>query len=691
MGRRLALAERRRPPLRFGDDPLLWASWLYYEEGLTQGEIADAMGTSRPTINAYLADARARGIVRIAIATDSLRGLTVARAIEDHFDLDDCYVIPAEGGPRPLIDRLGAAGAQVAAALLRPGDVVAITWGRTMLALAGAMAPARIPDLTVVQATGGTTAAIPYTPEACTTRLADQLGARVVPISAPAILSSAAAREMMLSEPVIAEQMAHLARVNRVLFGVSSLRPSSTLHVSGFLDHEAMRRGDYATAVGSLAGRFINAAGDPVAGPLDDRTVGMGLEQLRNVPTRVLVAGGPDKVAPILAALRGGYAGALVTDADTAEAVLRAAGIDPDSLTYGSRRGAAQGRNGPPVETLPVRDEVKKFINAARDAVNEALEGALMAHPRHLAPIGGNLRALARPGGSRQGKVGLVIGGGAGHEPCFLGFVGEGLADAVAIGNVFASPPPDRILTCTKAADQGAGVLYIYGNYTGDMMNFDMAAELAAAEGIETRTVVTTDDIASAGREDRQSRRGTAGNVFVFKIAGAACARMLPLAECERLARKANDACLTVGVALEPCSIPDTRRPSFQLGPDFVEFGVGVHGEPGMRRDPMRNADGIVDQICDRLFAELPPEARRVAVLVNSLGGTPGLELFVLRRRLGQRLAARGIAVEMSLVGHYCTSLDMVGASITLMVLDDQLAELLDDPCDGFAWRHQPG
>lgn len=680
------LKRRERMPLRFGDDPLLWASWLYYEEGLTQSEIADTMGASRPTVNAYLADARARGIVNISISTDQLGAVAIARALEDQFGLEDCLIIPGEGGERSLFDRLGAAGAQALATTIHSGDTIAITWGRTMLALANATRPLGLTDLTVVQATGGTTAAISYTPEACAARLADNLGARMVPISAPAILSSAEARRIMMAEPVIAEQMSHLSRVNRIFLGVSSLRPNSTLHSSGFMDSDANQRGEYATAVGSVAGRFLDADGQPVPGPLADRVLGVELDALRNIDSRVLIAGGHDKVAAILAALRGGYVTTLVTDAATGEGVLRAAGLPVDRLGK-TRRSTAEAAPDN-AEPLALREEVKKFLNKPRDAVTEALEGALMAFPDYLEAIDGNMQALRTPRPAVKGQVGLVIGGGAGHEPCFLGFVGQGLAGAVAVGNVFASPPPDRVLSCTRAVDAGAGVLYIYGNYTGDVMNFDMAAALAAGDGIETRTILTSDDIASAGPEDRDSRRGTAGNIFTFKIAGAACARMLPLAECERLARKANAACMTVGVALEPCSMPDTRRPSFRIGAKNIEFGVGVHGEPGIARMAFDSADRITDRICDRIFAELPDGTDRVAVLVNSLGGTPMLELLILHRRLGQRLAARGIRVETSLVGHYCTSLDMVGASVTVMVLDAELAELLDDPCNGFAWQH---
>lgn len=674
------MAKPSRPPLRFGDDPLLWASWLYYEEGLTQSEIAEQIGASRPTVNAYLADARAQGIVNISISGERLRSVTIARALEDHFGLDACLTIPGEGGQRPVIDRLGAAAAQALPSLVHSGDVIAITWGRTMLALAQSARALDVMDLTVVQATGGTTAAITYTPDACATRLADNLGARFVPISAPAIVSTAESKRILLQEPVIAEQMQTLARANVVFFGVSSLRPDSTLHTSGFFDRHLQQQGHYTNAVGSIAGRFVDANGLPQHGPLSDRTIGIELASLQRVTKRVLVAGGVDKVPAILAALRGGFVSTLVIDAATGEGILRAENVD-----WGGKqpRGKTLAADRP----LPTRTRVKKFLNTPRDAVNEAIEGAIAAYPNHLAPIGGNLRALAAKDLPQTGKVGIVIGGGSGHEPSFLGFVGRGLADAVAVGNVFASPPPDRILTCTHAADQGAGVLYIYGNYSGDMMNFDMAADLATQGGIAVRSVRTTDDLASATPQDREARRGTAGNIFVTKVAGAASARMLPLEDCTRLAQKANAACHTIGVALEPCSMPDTLRPSFRLGEDDLEFGVGIHGEPGVARMPMLTADRVVDRICDRIFAEMAPQpGQSLAVLINSLGGTPMMELFILNRRLHQRLAAKSLEVKLSLCGHYCTSLNMVGASITLMQLDDELTSLLQDPCDGFAW-----
>ncbi|PSJ62625.1 dihydroxyacetone kinase subunit DhaK [Kumtagia ephedrae] len=327
--------------------------------------------------------------------------------------------------------------------------------------------------------------------------------------------------------------------------------------------------------------------------------------------------------------------------------------------------------------------QTKKIINNGDDAVDEMVEGILAAHSDTLRPVGGNLRALVAKNGPRPGKVGLVIGGGSGHEPSFVGFVGKGLADAAAIGNVFASPPPDPIMECTKAADGGAGVLYMYGNYAGDVMNFDMAAEMIGMDGIEVRTVLTTDDIASAPPAERHKRRGVAGNFFVFKAAGAACDMMLSLDECERIARKANDRTFTIGVALGACSLPQTRKWNFEMGPDEMEVGMGIHGEPGIAREPLQSADQIVDRIMDQLLAEMDaPKGSKVAVLVNSLGSTPLMELYIMNRRVHRRLADARIETHRTFVGTYCSSLEMAGASITLIHLDDELQRMLDHPCD---------
>ena len=281
-----------------------------------------------------------------------------------------------------------------------------------------------------------------------------------------------------------------------------------------------------------------------------------------------------------------------------------------------------------------------------------------------------------------------MIGGGSGHEPSFVGFVGRGLADGAAIGNVFASPPPDPVLECAKAVNGGAGVLFMYGNYAGDVMNFDMAAEMAAMEDIEVRTVLTTDDVASAPRDRRSDRRGVAGNVFVFKIAGAAADRMMDIDACEAAARKANDRTFTMGVALGPCSLPQTRKPNFELGDNEMEIGMGIHGEPGVERGPLKSANEITDQLLDKILPEMnAARGDRVAVLVNGLGATPLMELYIMMARVKERLDGEGLVIHSTLVGNYCSSLDMMGASVTLMHLDDELQTLLDHPCDCAMFR----
>lgn len=332
--------------------------------------------------------------------------------------------------------------------------------------------------------------------------------------------------------------------------------------------------------------------------------------------------------------------------------------------------------------------QTKKIMNGPDHVIEEMLDGVIAAHPNHLRQVDGSPRSVVAIDGPREGKVGLVIGGGSGHEPTFLGYVGKGLADAAAIGNVFASPPPDPILECAKAASGGAGVLFMYGNYAGDVMNFDMAAEMAAMDDIEVRTVLSTDDVASAPRSEIEKRRGVAGNFFIFKAAGAACDQMLSFDECERIARKANAQTYTMGVALGPCSLPQTRTPNFEIGPDEMEMGMGIHGEPGIARGPLLSADEITDTILDAIFAEMnPSRGDKVAVLVNSLGSTSLMELYIMNRRVKQRLDDLGVSIHATWVGPYCTSLEMAGASVTLHHLDGEMQKMLDHPCDCAMFR----
>ncbi|QQA41418.1 dihydroxyacetone kinase subunit DhaL [Pelagovum pacificum] len=331
-------------------------------------------------------------------------------------------------------------------------------------------------------------------------------------------------------------------------------------------------------------------------------------------------------------------------------------------------------------------EKTKKLINDPDDVISELVDGMAGAHPDLLRVDGPTGRALAAVDGPRDGKVGIVVGGGSGHEPLFSGYVGRGLADASAIGNVFASPSPTQICDAARAADGGAGVLFLYGNYTGDVMNFDMAAELLVGDGIEARSVQVRDDVASAPRDRRSERRGIAGDIFVFKAAGAAADLGHDLDRVEALAKKADAATASMGVALGPCSLPQTREPNFEIGPTEMEIGMGIHGEPGIERIELETADAVADRLLDPILADLGIESgARVAIMVNGLGSTAMLELYILHRRVRQRLAEKGIEIHRSWVGNYATSLEMAGASVTLMTLDDELTELLDHPCHTLA------
>lgn len=326
---------------------------------------------------------------------------------------------------------------------------------------------------------------------------------------------------------------------------------------------------------------------------------------------------------------------------------------------------------------------MKKLINNPISVVDEMLEGYVAAHPQYVKLLSQNKRSIVSVNTVRQGKVGVVIGGGSGHKPAFIGYIGKGLADGVPVGNIFASPPPDPILEVTRAVHGGAGVIYLYGNYAGDCMNFDMAAELASMEGIRVETVRVTDDVASASYDENDKRRGIAGDFFVFKVAGAAADKGYDLDEVVRASNKANANTKTMGVALSPCSVPQTGKPSFVLGEDEMEIGLGVHGEPGVERGKLRPANEVADSLLSRIFDDMPlDKGDRVAVLVNGLGSTPYLELYIMFRRVSQVLSEKEIEIHRSFVGEYVTSLEMGGCSVTLMKLDDELAELIDYPAD---------
>lgn len=328
---------------------------------------------------------------------------------------------------------------------------------------------------------------------------------------------------------------------------------------------------------------------------------------------------------------------------------------------------------------------MKKLINDPHDVVAETIAGFVAAH-KDVVTSDGQFVERAEP--KAQGKVGIISGGGSGHEPLHAGFVGYGMLDAAVPGSVFTSPPPDPIVAATKAADHGAGVLYIVKNYTGDVLNFDTAAELAEFDDIEVSQVIVDDDAAVEDSLYTAGRRGVAGTVLVEKIAGAAAERGDNLAEVTAVATEVVKNTRSMGVALTSCTVPHVGKPSFDLGDSEVEIGIGIHGEPGRRREPMSSADAITDQLLDPVVEDLGLCAgERVIALVNGMGGTPSSELYIVYRRVAERLGQLGVVVERSLVGNYVTSLDMQGASVTLMRVSDELLELFDAPVNTVALR----
>lgn len=342
----------------------------------------------------------------------------------------------------------------------------------------------------------------------------------------------------------------------------------------------------------------------------------------------------------------------------------------------GTRRSGARGKL-----------TMKKLMNAADAYVDEMLDGLCTAYPS-LVRAGERGRVIRRADAPRPGKVGIVSGGGSGHLPLFTGYVGRGLLDACAIGEVFAGPPVGDCMEAIKAADGGRGVLRLYGNYGGDRMNFDLAGELLEAEDLKTTTVLGCDDVASAAPEEWRKRRGVAGIIFAYKAAGAAADRNADLEEVTRIAAKAVERTRTIGCALSSCQVPGAAQPTFSIGEDEMEMGMGIHGEPGIWRSKLKPADEVATEMVERLLADLPQsQQERVWVLMNSLGATPLEELFILYRRVKALLDQRGIAVARSLVGHFATSMEMAGCSLSLVGIDDELDGLLAAPAECPFWR----
>jgi dihydroxyacetone kinase-like protein len=325
---------------------------------------------------------------------------------------------------------------------------------------------------------------------------------------------------------------------------------------------------------------------------------------------------------------------------------------------------------------------VKKFINDPYDVVDEMLEGFLDVHKNYVRKLN-TARALVRADAPVSDKVGIVTGGGSGHKPSFIGFIGKGMLDAVAVGEIFTSPPPLPCFEAAKAVNAGKGVLFLLGNYAGDVMNFKLAADMAKAEGILVEQVISTDDVASAPKEEVSKRRGVVGSFFGWKIAGAKAEAGGSLEECKAAVEKVNYNTRTLGVALSPCTVPAKGSPTFTLAEDEMEYGVGHHGEAGTAKIKIMKADDITEKMTLAVIDDLPfKPGDEVAVLINGLGGTPQIELYICYRKVRKMLDEREIKVGRSYVGEFFTGLEMAGFSVTLMRLDEELKELLEAPAD---------
>lgn len=328
---------------------------------------------------------------------------------------------------------------------------------------------------------------------------------------------------------------------------------------------------------------------------------------------------------------------------------------------------------------------MKKLINNPNDVVSEMLVGLAKAEDG-LIYSGRGLEVISRAIKKEQ-KVGLVSGGGSGHEPAHAGFVGFGMLDAAVSGNVFASPGPDRIVEGIKRADSGSGVLLIVKNYSGDIMNFEMAGELAVMEGIQTDYVVVKDDVAVQDSTYSTGRRGIAGTVFVHKIAGAAAEAGESLKEVKRVAQKTIDNVRSMGMAMTPSVLPGIGKPGFELGEDEVEIGMGIHGEPGISREKISSAKDTAEKLVSKILADIDCSDHEIAVMVNGLGGTPLMELYIMHNEVEKFLSSKNISIYKSYVGNYMTSLEMAGCSVTILKLDDELKKYLTAPANTPAFK----
>ena len=320
---------------------------------------------------------------------------------------------------------------------------------------------------------------------------------------------------------------------------------------------------------------------------------------------------------------------------------------------------------------------MKKIINNPSNFVEESIDGLIKSHPNVYALAKDNERVVTRAKKSSN-KVGLVTGGGSGHLPVFTGYIGKGFLDACAIGSVFASPSVEQMVSAIKNADNGNGVLCIIGNYGGDVMNFEMACEIVESEGIKTKKVIVADDIASASEVEKETRRVIAGMIFVFKIAGAIAETGASLEEVLKIAIEANNNIRTLGVAVSPCILPEAGKPTFEISDDEIEIGMGIHGEPGIKREKLRPANDLVDDLYKRILEDSKLSINDdIAVMINSLGATPLEELYIISKRVNENLTNSKIINTKTYVGRYATSMEMAGMSITTLKLNDNLKKYL--------------